>query len=276
MVAVGGIRLRVQDQGRGEPVLVLLHGFGLSLFSWHRVAPALAAGHRVVAFDRPGFGRSDRPDPGGAVLHPAYTPAGAADLTVGLLDALGVGRAVLVGHSAGALVAARVAVAAPDRVAGLVLVSPVLEGGPPRSVTALSALPGSGAAGPWLLRGLARAAGRRAVRSLTGTRDRRDPVIEAGYLDGLQVPGWERPLWAMTRHHRQMRDAPELERLHLPVLVVAGTSDRIATPASIETLLARLPTARLLQLEGCGHMPLEQEPDAVVDAVTGFVASLPE
>jgi|TARA_R100000501_G_scaffold17610_2_gene33080 pimeloyl-ACP methyl ester carboxylesterase len=117
-VEVDGIRLHYVDRGSGAPV-VLLHGNGVTLqdFEASEVLALAAADHRVLAFDRPGFGYSDRPR---SII---WTPRAQARLIAAALAKLGVEKAVVVGHSWGALVALAMALDHPERVSGLVLLS---------------------------------------------------------------------------------------------------------------------------------------------------------
>ena len=114
-VDVGGHALRCSLAGCGEPTFVCLHGLVDRIEIWDRLTPGLAARGRVLCVDQRGHGESEAP-PG---------PYGRADLArdvAGVLDALGIARAVLVGHSMGGIVAMATALAHPDRVAGLVLI----------------------------------------------------------------------------------------------------------------------------------------------------------
>ncbi len=113
-----GLSFNVAEAGEGPPVL-LLHGFPDSWRLWRHQIPALAeAGHRVIAPDLRGFGRTDRP----ARVEDYGLRALVADV-VGLLDVLGVERAAVVGHDWGASLSWAVARAVPDRVTRLVVVS---------------------------------------------------------------------------------------------------------------------------------------------------------
>ncbi|MGE0260436.1 MAG: alpha/beta fold hydrolase [Alphaproteobacteria bacterium] len=115
-VTADGVRLHYLDRGSG-PDIAVLHGLGslTTEMMASGIVDSLAADHRVIVFDRPGFGYSERPR--GRI----WTPAAQAALLRQALDKLGVGRPVIVGHSWGALVALEMALRDPDRIAGLVL-----------------------------------------------------------------------------------------------------------------------------------------------------------
>ncbi|MEU1902144.1 alpha/beta hydrolase [Nocardiopsis dassonvillei] len=113
-VEVNGIRLHVAEQGSG-PLVLLLHGFPESWYSWrHQFAPLAGAGYRVVAPDQRGYARSDRPE---AV--DAYTLPHLVGDVVALVSALGEESAVVVGHDWGAPVAWATAMMRPDLVRGV-------------------------------------------------------------------------------------------------------------------------------------------------------------
>ena len=115
---VNGIRIHAVEQGEG-PLVLLVHGFPESWYSWRHQLPALAAaGYRAVALDVRGYGRSSRP-----VEVEEYRMTRLVEDVVGLVGALGEGRAVLVGHDWGAPIAWNAALARPDLIAGLVLLS---------------------------------------------------------------------------------------------------------------------------------------------------------
>jgi pimeloyl-ACP methyl ester carboxylesterase len=98
-IEIEGLKVHYKTSGTGQPFIILLHGFGASLFSWREVLPSLAEYGTVIAYDRPAFGLTERPltwegdNP--------YSPAAQVELLVGLMDALDIERAILVGNSAG-------------------------------------------------------------------------------------------------------------------------------------------------------------------------------
>lgn len=114
-IETNGIRMAVYEQGEGPPV-VLLHGFPELAFSWRHQLPALAAaGYRAIAPDMRGYGGSDKPP---AVTD--YTVQKLIGDVCGLMDALELDKAVIIGHDWGALVSWQMALLSPERMAGLI------------------------------------------------------------------------------------------------------------------------------------------------------------
>src|SRR2546425_3248297 len=107
-VRVNGIQIFYEEAGRGEP-LILIMGFGADHLAWAFQVRALAARYRVVTFDNRGAGQSDAPEP-------PYTIHTMADDTAGLMDALGLESAHVVGASMGGMIAQELALAHPARV----------------------------------------------------------------------------------------------------------------------------------------------------------------
>lgn len=116
LVDCGAVRLAVHEAGQGPPV-ILLHGFPQTHMAWARVAPQLAREFRVIVADLRGYGGSDAPaDDAG---HRIYSKRAMAADVVGLMDALGIPRAAVLGHDRGARVAYRLALDHPARVTKL-------------------------------------------------------------------------------------------------------------------------------------------------------------
>jgi pimeloyl-ACP methyl ester carboxylesterase len=139
-VETNGIRMHLAEQGAG-PLVVLLHGFPESWYSWRHQLPALAdAGFHAVAPDLRGYGQTDRPADA-----QKYTQLHLVGDVVGLLDALGEERAVLVGHDWGAPVAWNTALLRSERVRGVIGLSvPHTPRGPVSALTAMRARLGEG------------------------------------------------------------------------------------------------------------------------------------
>lgn len=259
-VTVNGHRTAYIRHGDGPPV-VLLHGYAGAIWNWeHQIEPL---GRRFTLFipDLIGQGLSDKP-------RVAYTPAFYLDWLRGFLDAVGVRRAALVGHSMGGGLALSLGLSDPNRVDRLVLIA-----GFPQDVLSrirgpylkLFARLGSG-----MLFGLGyRLLGRRAFRKFIGglVWDRRtvtSEVIERAYRLRKEY-GKARPLWSTLTHIDVWETdyAPRLNAVTTPTLIVWGRDDRFLPVAAGETLHRTIPGSRLAVLPNAGHLPMWERPDEV-------------
>lgn len=281
-VPLGGdsIDVHYKELGEGEPTLMLLHGFGASLFSWREVMEPLSASNRVVAFDRPAFGLTERPTRGGwgaAADWSQGIPYGAeaqADLTINLMDELGIYRAVLVGNSAGGTVSIITALKYPERVQGLVLISPaVYSGGPNPLAQWLLQTPQMQHIGPLIARQI-QEWGLDFARSAWHNPALITDEVWQGYTAPLQTENWDRGLWELTVASRTNGLAERLDELTLPILVITGDDDRIVPTAQSERLAQELPMSALAVIPACGHVAHEECPDSTLDVIQQFLASI--
>ena len=274
---VDGVNLRYTDSGSAPPTLLLLHDFGSSVFSWRKVTGPLGEHARVIAFDRPGFGLSERPAvaPGESGVQNPYTPEAQVALSVGLLDTLGVKRAVLIGNSAGGAVAVNFALTYPERVAGLVLVDPALQsGGPPALIRALYNTPQGARIGPYLMRPFGEEAGLEQLRRTYADPSRLSEADIAGYRRPLKADGWDRALWELTKANKPGDLFPRLGELTVPTLVVSGAEDNLIPVAQSQKAAADIDGAAIKVLPDCGHVPQEECPQKFLAAVTPWLNTL--
>jgi pimeloyl-ACP methyl ester carboxylesterase len=263
-----GRSLHAVQRGTGADV-ILLHGALATHHDWLMgPADALAGAARVTAIDRPGHGLSRRPRFVG-------TPRDQAAQIASGLDRLGIGPAVVAGHSFGALVSLALAESFPERVAALVLAAPLAFPDPrlvehsllaPRSIPVL---------GPFLSR----------IGAETG--------FDRAALEWLQrlmfSPEAAPSAWKQGFPYEQVLDPDnlvnegedaasvlplspagsiDLRRIEAPVHVIVGTSDRIVGQERQGKALARLlRNGRLTEIEGAGHMLHHSHPDLVLNAV---------
>ncbi len=272
-IEVDGITVHYKMAGSGQPVLFLLHGFGASTFSWREVIGPLSEMGTVVAFDRTGFGLTERP------LHwtgpSPYTYEAHAELTVKLMDALGVERAVLVGNSAGGTVALLTALNYPERVGALVLVAPAVyvKGFIPSWLRPFINTPQMRHLGPLLARSI-REWGVDFARAAWHDPSKLTPEIWEGYAKLLQVKDWDRALWEIFRSARPPRLEERLEEIKVPVLVITGDDDRLIPPEQSIHLVRKIPGAKIVIIPECGHVPQEECPEPFLDAVEGFLREI--
>ncbi len=271
-VEVNGITVHYKMAGSGRPAFILLHGFAASTFSWREVIGPLSEMGTVVAFDRPGFGLTERPMPGEWEGRSPYAPEAQADLTVGLMDALGIERAVLVGNSAGGTVALLTALTYPERVAGLVLVDPAIyvRGMTPVWLRPFLNTPQMRHLGPLLARRI-QDWGVDFARSAWHDPSKLTPEIWEGYARPLRAENWDRALWEVTRASRPLGLERRLGEVRVPVLVITGDDDRIVPTEQSIRLAGEIPGAQLAVIPECGHVPQEECPEPFLEAVTGWV-----
>jgi magnesium chelatase accessory protein len=254
MVEAGGVDWHVQIMGDG-PLLLLLHGTGASTHSWRDLAPLLAQRYRIVAPDLPGHGFTASRGAGTQSL------PGMARAVVALLDVLGVAPAIAVGHSAGAAVAARLALdgaIAPKRLIALNGALTPFEG------VAGRLLPGLAKAlflNPFTPRYFAWSANPAAVkRLLDGTGSKLDARGVALYERLMRNPSHIEGALSMMAHwdlHALILDLP---RLRLPIDFVVAENDRTVPPGGARKLALRLPNAHVHSLPGLGHLAHEEAP----------------
>ncbi len=263
--AVGGHRLRYVRAGSG-PAVVLVHGMFSSLYTWKDVIPALAAGHDVVALDLPGFGRSDQP----ADLSFEDLPRA----VLGLMDALGIARAALVGNSMGGATVAVVAAERKERVAALVLVDAAGFNLGPSERPGLVSLAMSGAGVVF-----ARLPGKRLAVEASLGQVLHDPALVtperlSEYLAAALRPGTFPAIRSLgsSLAGRQAVVASAFARIEAPTLVLWGDDDRWIPVAHADRFVAAIPGARKVLIPACGHVPQEEMPSEVSRLILEFLA----
>jgi pimeloyl-ACP methyl ester carboxylesterase len=272
-VEVAGRRVHVHVTGEG-PDVVLIHGaFGSLRDFTFDLSARLAARYRVIAFDRPGLGYTDRTDPGyrAAFAAAAESPAEQAALLAAAARALGAERPIVVGHSFGGIVAMAWALdhdpAAVVMLAGVAMPWPG-ELGWLYQVNGTAA--GGGIIAPLLSAWVPEARLRDAVAATFAPQ-----AMPDGYADHigpympLRLPAFRanaRQVNTLRPHVVNM--ARRYPNLRLPVEIVHGAADR-TVPIEIhsEPLSRIVPGASLRVLPGVGHMPHHAEPDAAVAAI---------
>lgn len=274
-IQINGINVHYKQMGSGEPVILLLHGFGASVFSWREVMTPMANYATVIAFDRPAFGLTQRPMPGEWQGQNPYSPEAQVALVIGLMDALEIDRAILIGNSAGGSVALSTALAHPQRINGLVLVDAAVYsgGGAPAWIRPLLRLPQYDRVGQLISRSLLQN-GDRLIETAWHDPTRINPEVIEGYQKPLLANNWDRALWELTKASSESGLADRLAELKLPVLVVSGDDDRIVPTDQSVRLSEEIDGARLVVFTACGHVPQEECPDQFLQAVKPFVTSL--
>jgi magnesium chelatase accessory protein len=263
-VAAGGLTWHIQQMGDStRPVVLLVHGTGAATHSWRDLAPLLAKDFRVLAMDLPGHGFTDKP----AMRHLSL-PAMARSLAL-LTRSLDAAPAIVVGHSAGAAILARMAID------GLIT---------PRALVSLNGafLPFQGVAGK-VFRPVAQLmAINPLVPRLFASRARKPEVLDrlvgntGSTLDATGVALYGR----LAGDHRHVAGAlgmmaawdlepiaRDLPKLPCRLLLVVGGFDRTIPPSNAARVAALVPGARILTLDRLGHLAHEEAPERVAGMI---------
>jgi pimeloyl-ACP methyl ester carboxylesterase len=269
-VVVRGTRIAYLDVGSG-PAVVLLHGFGGSMWHWEYQQAALAPHVRVITPDLPGSGVSDQPDI-------AYTPDEMVAFVRDLLDALAIQKASLVGNSMGAGVAIGMALTCPERVERLVLIGGLPRGvrekltGPLVKTAVETSAPvwlvelGNTLAGAWVTED--------ALAEIVHDHSRITPAVVDRSLRNRRRPGLIRaamatadslPLW-------ENGFARRIGAIRQPTLVLWGEHDEVFPPAVGRELQASIRNAAFALVPAAGHLTQWEQPDTVNRLLLTFLA----
>jgi pimeloyl-ACP methyl ester carboxylesterase len=306
----GGLRMHIAEAGTG-PLVLLLHGFPESWYSWrHQLTALAAAGFHAVAPDQRGYGQTDQP-PG----VDSYTILHLAGDVVALMDALGEPRAVVAGHDWGAPVAWHTALLRPDRVRGVIGLSvPYRPRGSAPPIAAMRARIGDGLYMVYFQQPgvpeaeLGRdvpATFRRLLYSASGDGPTGVPIVPpgGGFLDVCveppALPGWltsediavfagqfaASGFTGALNWYRNLDRNWELTKawhhapVTVPALYIAGERDLVLSApgarAALDRMKADVPQLRdMVLLPGCGHWTQQERPAEVSEAMTAFIRGL--
>lgn len=261
-VRVNDIEMYYEEAGQGEP-LVLIMGFSGDHLAWGFQIPAFAEKYRVITFDNRGAGQTDAPD------HP-YTSRMMADDTAGLLEALGVDRAHVIGVSMGGMIAQELALGHPHRLRSLHLGCTLAR--PDTYLRALNAA--------W--REIRLHLGREAALRTIGlwlfapaTYNERPEFVEMILQNALTTP-YPQSLTGFVRQGEAVAAHDTLDRLHAigcPTLVSVGEEDILVPPRFSRELAVRAPGATLRTLPGAAHVYFWERPDAFNALSLEFLAT---
>lgn len=267
-VPAGRVRWHVQVMGLEEaPALLLLHGTGAATHSWRALAPLLSTHFRVIAPDLPGHGfTTGKPDDRLAM------PAMASGLGQ-LLAVLGADPALIVGHSAGAAIAIRIALDGHARPRGIVGLSSALLPFPGLGATlfpSLARLLFVNPFAPHLFARMARVPGETARFLARSTGSRIDAEGIACYERLLGRPGHCAGAIRMMTDWDLETLKRDLPRLLTPLRLIHGEADAAIPIALVREAATLPPTARLVSLPGLGHLAHEEMPETVAAMIGEF------
>jgi pimeloyl-ACP methyl ester carboxylesterase len=240
---------------------VLIHGFGGDKETWLMLAPLLKRRRGLVIVDLPGHGRSSD-------IADAATPRRHGAAVTGVMDALGIGRAVLIGNSLGGGIALRIAANAPERVAALALIDSTT----PWSHETDEAQSWAESDNPLIPGG-----GERATKAFMERVAEKQPAVPQAVIRYVAArraaagPRLRRLFSDFIRARGAEAIPAELESIRTPALLIHGERDRVIGVASSHRLARHLPASALHVLPGVGHVPQLETPGRVARLIERFV-----
>jgi pimeloyl-ACP methyl ester carboxylesterase len=267
-----GIKINYYEAGRQGPPVLLLHGFGACAYTWRFLIPALAEGRRVFTLELKGFGLSDKPADG------RYAVADQAEIVADFIRQHNLRHLAIMGNSMGGAVALmtyfKLREEAPPRISKLVLID---SAGYPQKLPCyirLAQIPGLGAA----------------VGKLLSPRLAATLVLRKCYYDNAKIteeqintyayygslPGApeavSRTAAQLVPNHKEMEALiAQYKTITVPVLIVWGREDEVVPLKVGENFKRDIPNSELVVIPQCGHIPLEEEPEATKKAVLEFL-----
>ena len=270
-VDAGGLRWHVQVMGDSSaPAVLLLHGTGAATHSWRGLAPLLAENFHVIAPDLPGHGFSSAPPDDDHSL-PSFS-----SLIAKLLSALAVKPMLIMGHSAGAAIAARMSLdglAEPESIVSINGALLPLQGLPGQIFSPLAKLLAANSLVPRLF---SWRAGDPAVteRLLRGTGSKIDDETKAFYGELMRHSSHASAALKMMAHWDLAALQRDLPRLKTPLHLIVGNNDRTVPASEADRVKAFLPKTSITRLPGLGHLAHEEAPEAVFSTIETILNSL--
>ncbi len=273
-IDIHDLTIHYKTMGKDDPVFILLHGFGASLYSWQTIMQPLSQVGTVIAYDRPAFGLTERPlewegeSPYSLQAQVEYPSRidGQIWHTEGYP-----GRKFRWWYCSDAVLLQH-----PDRVEALILVDPAVytSGGPGDGFKWLLQTPQMRHLGPLFARQI-QVRGPELLELAWYDPSKLTEKMIKLYEKPLQVENWDLALWYLTVAMNDSHLDQQLAEFTVPILVITGEADKIVPTEQSIRLAEELPDATLVIIPKAGHVPHEEQPDLFMASLVNFVAKLP-
>ena len=254
-IKVGGNTIRYLESGDSKKTLVLIHGLGASAERWSGVIPIFAKNYHVIVPDLIGFGYSDKP-------LVDYTPSFFSDFISDFFETLHLIRPNVIGSSLGGQIIAEYASINSSNIEKLILVSPA--GVMKQSTPALDA---------YIMAALYpnEQSAKNAFELMEGSGKSVSDEIVKGFIERMHLPNAKLAFMSTILGLKNSGSiAPRLTSIYSPSLLIWGSIDPVIPIQHAEQFVSSIKGCRFYRMEGCGHTPYVQEPDAFASAVLEF------
>ncbi len=255
-ISIDGLNVRYWDEGKG-PVLLFVHGLGVSIETWAWNLEELSKSHRVIAFDIPGFGKSARPTQGAF-----FSIEFISQFIRHLLDALNVQKVNIIGNSMGGMISTYFALKSLDLVEKIILVDSIGFGREVAWTISLSSV--------WPIGELFTRIDRRSIRQIAKSLICNGDLIDDDFVEMMYqmaiIPGTKEAFLKIIRMGANLRGlsveftGDDLKKLTIPVLVIWGKKDRALPVKHAEKALSIIPDCRVVVFDNAGHAPQMDRP----------------
>jgi pimeloyl-ACP methyl ester carboxylesterase len=256
-IQVDGNKIRYLESGDSKNTLVLVHGLGASAERWNNVIPNFAKHYHVIIPDLIGFGYSDKP-------LVDYTPDFFSSFLGKFFDTLEIKHPNVIGSSLGGQIAVEYASTNPNNVEKLILVSP--SGAMKQSTPALDA---------YIMAALYpnEQSAKNAFEMMESSGNEVDDRIVYGFIERMQLPNAKLAFMSTVLGLKNSEIiTPKLNLINSPTLIIWGSKDPVIPIQHAEHFVSYIPDCRFYTMDGCGHTPYVQEPNAFSSIVLEFLS----
>lgn len=266
-IDVKGLKVYCKEKGNKGKVLLFIHGFSASTYSWRENLEPLSKNFHAYALDLKGFGYTAKP------AESNYTLDAQAQLVADFMDTLKIKSAVLIGNSMGGAISMKVALAHPEKVEKLVLVDSagVSEGivmfgvlGKNISANSLSKTLNYLFMNEHTIKSI--------IKSLYVQKNLKTDEVAEGYVKPFRTPGIEDAFAEMVKGFVQDDDLPKrIPEIKIPTLIVWGENDTIIPVTAAHKFNELIKGSKLIIYPEAGHMPMEEHPAEFNKAISEFI-----
>lgn len=274
-IKIDGIDIHYRQVKNDKSLILLLHGFGSSSYSWNKIMTPLSTFGTIVAYDRPAFGLTERTVYSSKMNQNPYSFDYQVSMVEQLMDIFNADSVILIGNSAGGTIAMAAALQYPERIKALILVDSAIKtgNGAPAWIQPILNTPQMDVIGPQLVRSI-RERGLEILKLAWYDPTKITDEDLLNYQLPLKIKGWDKALWEYTKTNKDIGIEAKISKIQIPVLIISGTEDKLIPKEQSIWLSEQIANSKLVLIPECGHVPQEECPEAFLNAVSIFLSEI--